>query len=135
VQNAEAETESRAKKRLRVCIKDNGARRGNVFFRRAGGCAVGEKDIRDRLRGATGEQGIAGSPGADGAQGEAGVPGATGPQGPAGTDWLASVDPIHPTNTTVASGSNLIFDSVIYSLGNISYNAVSGVITFNETGQ
>lgn len=35
----------------------------------------------------------------------------------------------------VASGSSVIFDSVVYSSGNISYNAATGVITFNEVGR
>ncbi len=35
----------------------------------------------------------------------------------------------------VTSGSNVIFDSVVYSAGNISYNAGTGVITFNEAGR
>jgi hypothetical protein len=36
---------------------------------------------------------------------------------------------------TVASGSNVIFDTVVYSSGNISYNSGTGVITFNESGR
>ncbi|MDF2567792.1 MAG: hypothetical protein K0R90_1248, partial [Oscillospiraceae bacterium] len=36
---------------------------------------------------------------------------------------------------TVASSGNVIFDSVIYSAGNITYNSLTGVITFNEAGR
>ena len=36
---------------------------------------------------------------------------------------------------SVDSGSAVIFDNVVYSDGNISYNDVTGVITFNETGR
>jgi hypothetical protein len=32
-------------------------------------------------------------------------------------------------------GSNVIFDTVVYSAGNIIYNSVTGVITFNEAGR
>lgn len=35
----------------------------------------------------------------------------------------------------INSGENVIFDSVVYSSGNISYNPVTGVITFNESGR
>lgn len=36
---------------------------------------------------------------------------------------------------SVAVGSNVIFDNVVYSAGNISYNPATGVITFNEAGR
>ncbi len=36
---------------------------------------------------------------------------------------------------TVNVGENVIFDSIIYSDGNISYNTLNGVITFQETGR
>lgn len=36
---------------------------------------------------------------------------------------------------SVAVGNNVIFDVVDYSAGNISYNSVTGVITFNEIGR
>ena len=36
---------------------------------------------------------------------------------------------------SVASLGNVIFDSTVYSAGNISYNAATGVITFNEAGR
>ncbi|WP_070000701.1 hypothetical protein [Cellulosilyticum sp. I15G10I2] len=36
---------------------------------------------------------------------------------------------------TVRPGGNVIFDSVVYSTENISYNALTGVITFNEAGR
>jgi hypothetical protein len=35
----------------------------------------------------------------------------------------------------VVAGGNVIFDTIDYSAGNISYNPVTGVITFNETGR
>ena len=35
----------------------------------------------------------------------------------------------------VDSGSNVIFDNIVYSSGNISYNSGTGVITFNEAGR
>jgi hypothetical protein len=36
---------------------------------------------------------------------------------------------------SVASGSNIIFDQIMFSAGNISYNTATGVITFNEAGR
>ena len=39
------------------------------------------------------------------------------------------------TAGTVASAANVIFDSIVYSSGNISYNSATGVITFNEAGR
>jgi BclA-like protein/collagen triple helix repeat protein len=39
------------------------------------------------------------------------------------------------TAGNVDSGNNVVFDSVVYSSGNISYNSVTGVITFNESGR
>ncbi|WP_277345848.1 hypothetical protein [Paenibacillus sp. HB172176] len=36
---------------------------------------------------------------------------------------------------TVNTGSNIVFDTIVYSSGNISYNVVTGVITFNEAGR
>ncbi|SHI27980.1 hypothetical protein [Clostridium intestinale] len=35
----------------------------------------------------------------------------------------------------IDSGSNVIFDNIVYSSGNISYNPANGVITFNEAGR
>ena len=34
-----------------------------------------------------------------------------------------------------AASSNVIFDSVVFSAGNVSYNNLTGVITFNEAGR
>jgi hypothetical protein len=39
------------------------------------------------------------------------------------------------TSGSVSVGSNVIFNTVVYSAGNISYNSVTGVITFNEAGR
>lgn len=39
------------------------------------------------------------------------------------------------TAGSVAAGANVIFESVVYSSGNISYNDITGVITFNEVGR
>jgi len=36
---------------------------------------------------------------------------------------------------SVAAGSNVMFNSTIFSDGNISYNSLTGVITFNEPGR
>jgi hypothetical protein len=36
---------------------------------------------------------------------------------------------------TVNAAENVIFDTIIFSAGNISYNNVTGVITFNESGR
>ncbi len=36
---------------------------------------------------------------------------------------------------SVTTGSNIVFDAVAYSTGNISYNSMTGVITFNEVGR
>ncbi len=35
----------------------------------------------------------------------------------------------------VASGANVLFDTIVHSSGNISYNAATGVITFNQPGR
>ncbi|MFW6677013.1 hypothetical protein ACOAOT_05060 [Lacrimispora sp. AGF001] len=37
--------------------------------------------------------------------------------------------------TTVAAGANVLFDTIVYSSGTISYNPATGVITFNEAGR
>ena len=39
------------------------------------------------------------------------------------------------TATTVASGANVLFDTTVYSSGTITYNAVTGVVTFLEAGR
>lgn len=39
------------------------------------------------------------------------------------------------TSGTVAPGTNVIFDTVVFSSGNITYNSLTGVITFNEPGR
>src|ERR1035437_2049165 len=36
---------------------------------------------------------------------------------------------------TVITGASVIFDAIVYSAGNISYNTSTGVITFNEVGR
>ncbi|MBE5985942.1 MAG: collagen-like protein, partial [Paenibacillaceae bacterium] len=37
--------------------------------------------------------------------------------------------------TTVAAGANVLFDTIVYSSGTISYNPATGVITFSEAGR
>ncbi|MDW2796260.1 collagen-like protein, partial [Clostridium boliviensis] len=37
--------------------------------------------------------------------------------------------------TSVASGANVLFDTIVYLSGNITYNPVTGVITFLEAGR
>ncbi|WP_227019254.1 collagen-like triple helix repeat-containing protein [Sinanaerobacter chloroacetimidivorans] len=39
------------------------------------------------------------------------------------------------TAETVAVGQNVIFETTVFSAGNISYNTTTGVITFHETGR
>ena len=39
------------------------------------------------------------------------------------------------TSGSVAAGGNVVFDTIVYSAGNVSYNNVTGVITFNEAGR
>ncbi|MGC6175182.1 hypothetical protein [Lacrimispora sp. 38-1] len=39
------------------------------------------------------------------------------------------------TSTSVASGANVLFDTIVYLFGNITYNPATGVITFLETGR
>jgi len=39
------------------------------------------------------------------------------------------------TTGSVGVGSNVVFDTTVYSAGNISYNNATGVITFNEAGR
>jgi hypothetical protein len=36
---------------------------------------------------------------------------------------------------TIPTGSNVVLDTIIFSSGNISYNSVTGVITFNQPGR
>ena len=36
---------------------------------------------------------------------------------------------------TVSANANVIFDTIVYSDGNVSYDASAGVITFNEAGR
>jgi hypothetical protein len=36
---------------------------------------------------------------------------------------------------TIASGDVVIFDTIVYSAGNISYDTATGVITFHENGR
>lgn len=36
---------------------------------------------------------------------------------------------------SVSAGANVIYNTVVYSAGNISYNSVTGIITFNEAGR
>ena len=36
---------------------------------------------------------------------------------------------------TICIAGNVIFDAIVYSAGNISYNSATGMITFNETGR
>jgi len=39
------------------------------------------------------------------------------------------------TSGSVVIGANAIFDSIIFSAGNVSYNPATGVITFNQAGR
>jgi hypothetical protein len=39
------------------------------------------------------------------------------------------------TAGSVAAGGNVVFNSIVFSAGNISYNRATGVITFNEPGR
>ncbi|HAK74340.1 MAG TPA: hypothetical protein DCP36_13670, partial [Sporomusaceae bacterium] len=39
------------------------------------------------------------------------------------------------TAGSVVDGANVIFETVVYSSGNISYNDITGIITFNEPGR
>ena len=39
------------------------------------------------------------------------------------------------TTGTVANAANVVFDNVLYSNGNISYNAASGLVTFQQAGR
>ena len=112
------------------------------------------------LMGATGDTGLTGTTGdtgATGATGDTGATGVTGDTGATGTTGGTSsetgetsvsaslicmgLDSSSPrlevervTHGSVANASNVIFDTVMYSYGNISYNSVTGVITFNTTG-
>lgn len=84
--------------------------------------------------GPTGATGATGESGAPGATGAAGDPGATGPTGPAGT-VEATVAPRFGDGYSVARNANVVFNSITYSSGNISYNSATGVITFNAEGR
>lgn len=109
-------------------------------------------DGTDGVQGVAGEQGEAGAPGAAGIpgpvgpagpQGEQGEAGPTGPAGPQGVQGTAGTDgatyvlaaPAYSADVSVAVSSNVIFDSIIYAAGNINYNSVTGVVTFNEAGR
>jgi hypothetical protein len=109
-------------------------------------------DGSDGVQGVVGEQGEAGAPGAAGIQGpvgpagpqgEQGEPGPTGPAGPQGVQGTAGSDgatyvlaaPVYSADVSVAISSNVVFNSVLYSAGNVSYNSITGIVTFNVTGR
>ena len=39
------------------------------------------------------------------------------------------------SDAPIASGSNVLFDNLVLSNGNIAYNGTTGVITINEPGR
>jgi len=93
--------------------------------------------------GPQGEQGPAGPQGEQGIQGVAGAQGPQGPQGPAGADGSDGSDgatyvlaaPAYSSGASVTVSSNVVFNTVSYASGNISYNPVTGVVTFNEANR
>lgn len=110
--------------------------------------------------GATGAQGSTGAHGATGPQGAHGLVGATGPTGPIGsagatgnpgpsgsTGATGVIGPTGPTGSVgftptlpgplnpIASGTNMQFTQIVYSTGNISFNAQTSVVTFNAIGR
>ncbi|WP_241654090.1 collagen-like protein [Geovibrio thiophilus] len=100
-------------------------------------------DGADGLTGTQGEQGPAGPVGPQGEQGPAGPQGEPGPAGaagavgPAGSDGATYVltSPAYSADVSVAVSANMVFNSVTYASGNISYNSVTGIVTFNEMGR
>jgi hypothetical protein len=91
------------------------------------GCKEGDRGPQ----GPTGETGATGATGATGPQGPAGPAGADGEDG----SDIVGAPPVFDGGTTILSGSNLIFNTVVYSSGNISYNSMTGVISFFEAGR
>ena len=150
--------EAQSKKAI-LCVKRGSQGSSTVYYRSSTRCPRGETQINSLLKGdkgeageqgpvgavgATGLQGATGATGAvggTGPQGATGATGAVGPQGstgatgPQGAAGILSVDPVHGSLQSVSSGANVVFDTVVYSSGNISYNSVTGVITFQEAGQ
>ncbi len=90
--------------------------------------------------GPQGEQGPAGPQGEQGIQGVAGAQGPQGPQGTAGADGSDGATyvlaaPAYSSGASVAVSSNVVFNTASYLSGNISYNPVTGVVTFNEANR
>lgn len=90
--------------------------------------------------GPQGEQGPAGPQGEQGIQGVAGAQGPQGPQGTAGADGSDGATyvlaaPAYSSGASVAVSSNVVFNTASYLSGNISYNAVTGVVTFNDANR
>jgi len=90
--------------------------------------------------GPQGEQGPAGPQGEQGIQGVAGAQGPQGPQGTAGADGSDGATyvlaaPAYSSGASVTVSSNVVFNTVSYASGNISYNPVTGVVTFNEANR
>ena len=123
------------------------ARRDNSGHRPKAGSAVwkllvkdganGKNGIngRDGTNGENGTNGKDGANGAAGAQGPVGPVGPVGPKGEAGTPGLITTDPLlGPSSHAVAANATVIFDSIVYSKGAISYNPATGVVTLNDTG-
>lgn len=81
--------------------------------------------------GTTGAQEPTGETGATGPAGVAGVAGVDGANGLDGAQIVSSIS-IYDGGTTVTNGASLVFDTITYSTGNISYNAATGIVTFNE---
>ena len=68
-------------------------------------------------------------------RGPVGPVGPVGPKGEAGTPGLITTDPLlGQSSHSVAPNATVIFDSIVYSSGAISYNPATGVITFNDSG-
>lgn len=107
-----------------------------LIFLTASACASDGKQGPQGEPGPKGDDGFQGLQGPQGDQGLPGPQGAAGEQGPKGDPGVLSSAPIVGlSGTQVGPGQAIRFDSVQYSSGNISYNSITGTVTFNAAGR
>ena len=86
--------------------------------------------------GARGPMGPPGEMGPVGLQGAPGPQGERGEQGPQGDPGMLSDTPLLGlSDTQVTNQAVVLFPSITFSSGNISYNVVSGIIVFHQAGR
>lgn len=133
--------EAQTNKKTALCVKRGSGTSSTVYYRSSTRCLPGERELTSLFKGTQGAQGPAGEigpkgdkgdPGAVGATGPTGATGATGPTGPVSPQ---SVDPVHGSDgVALGSEANVVFNSVPLSEGSVSYNPITGVVTFGQEG-